>query len=65
MGKRELFISNDKISGYNLNPTTDTSSKPTAQVPPKGPSRINQQEVASMATRDTQWIHVKTYNNHE
>jgi hypothetical protein len=42
-GKENSLLAMVKTSGYNLTPTTDTASKPTAQVPPKGPSSITQQ----------------------
>jgi hypothetical protein len=48
MVKRELFIRNGKRSGYNLTPTVSNASKPTSQVPPKGPSRITQQYFPSL-----------------
>jgi hypothetical protein len=47
VGKRELFISNGKRSGYNLTPTVNTTSKPLTHVPSKGPSSITQQDFPS------------------
>jgi hypothetical protein len=60
MGKSELFINNDKRGSYNLTPIVGTTSKPTTQVPPKGPSSITRQDFPSLDNPIRIVIHLMT-----